>query len=97
MSIYEDIYIYIYNSEACCSAPPPSAPTFRLQQVTPPPSASKRRGDSLKGWKDCHLKVEARLWPWMSSMCHICMPAIAPGQLATWGTVAAPPGGEGII
>jgi len=33
-------------------------------------TASERKGNTLKN-KDFYLKVKARIWPWLSRMCHI--------------------------
>ena len=33
-------------------------------------TASERRGNELKYFKDFYLKAEARIWPWLSHMCH---------------------------
>jgi len=31
----------------------------------------ERRGNNRNGSMDCHLKVTAKIWPWLSHMCHI--------------------------
>ena len=38
-------------------------------------SASEQRGNNLKRVKDFYLKAEARFWPRLSCMCHICLTA----------------------
>ena len=37
---------------------------------TPLPT-SERNGNTSKGLSDCYLKTKARLWPWLSHVCHI--------------------------
>ena len=39
-------------------------------------SASKPRGNTVQGFKDFFLKAKARIWAWLSYMCHICSTAI---------------------
>ena len=34
-------------------------------------SAVERRGDNLEGFNDFYRKAKARIWPWLSYMCHI--------------------------
>ena len=41
-----------------------------------PTPTSERRGNNLKGFTDFNLKAEARIWPWLSYMCHICSKAV---------------------
>ena len=60
----------------CRSVPPHRTPPQPLADCTPPPLpqplfVSKRRGINLKGLQDFYLKAKARIWPWLSYMCHI--------------------------
>ena len=34
-------------------------------------SASERRRNQSKGFKNFYLKAKARVWPWMSCLCHV--------------------------
>jgi len=34
-------------------------------------AASKRRANDINRFKDFHLTAKARIWPWLSYMCHI--------------------------
>jgi len=44
--------------------------TFQLQ------AASGQRGNTLKGLKDLYLKANAKTWPGLSRLCHICSTAV---------------------
>ena len=30
-----------------------------------------RLGNNLKGWEEFYLKTKARIWPWLSYICHV--------------------------
>ena len=51
-------------------------------QLLPP----MRRGNTSKRCKDFHPKCKARIWPWLSYMCHI-------HSIAGWEHVGAGPCG----
>ena len=43
-------------------------------------SASERRGDTLKDFKDFYLEVKARIWPWLSNMLQVRSTADVPEE-----------------
>jgi hypothetical protein len=38
-------------------------------------TASERRGNNFKGFKDFNLRAKARFWPWLSYLCRFCSAA----------------------
>jgi len=53
-------------------------PLQSTSSSTPCSTAAERKGNQLKGLKDFYLNAKARIWPWLSYMCHIRSTAACP-------------------